>query len=152
MSKENRRELSKLEKRYKRLRWTQVILAWLSGGFAILPALAVMLKVGLRYKAAEQSWSLAGFAVIVFGIGVAFMLRGLIVKYGSKLPWSLGATIGSWIMTALLWSLQKIIEDALYISLALAIGCSVALILGSISDLCKAQADGLEQEYNRRQN
>lgn len=152
MSKENRRELSRLEKRYKRLRWTQTILGWLSVIVAIAPVTWVTFKVGVEYKEAEQSWSLAGFAIIIIAIGVILMTSGLIFKYREKLPWALLATVGSWIMTALLWSLQKIIGDALYISLALAIGCSAALILGSISDLCKVQADGIEQEYHRRQD
>ena len=61
------------------------------------------------------------------------------------------AAVGSWIMTGFIFVVYKIIEDALWLSLALAIGCTVATVLSAISDLCKTQADAMESEYYRRQ-
>ena len=148
---EEKKELSELEKRYKRLRWAQWILFALSIVVAILPGVVVAFKVASRFKAAKSGWSLAGFAVIVLGIGALFIMRGLLRKFQAQLPWALSATVGTWVLTFLLLSLQNIVEDAFYISLALAIGCSAALIMGSIGDLCKAQADSIQQEYIRRQ-
>lgn len=149
---DEKKELSALEKRYQRLRWAQWILFALSIITATCPGAAVAIKVGLRYKSAENGWSLAGFCIVVLGIAIAFMIRGLFRKFSDKISWVLGATVASWVLVLLLWSLQAIIEDALLISWALGIGCSVALIISSISDLCKVQADGIEEEYKRRQN
>lgn len=148
---DEKRELSELEKRYKRLRWSQWILLVLSVIVSILPAVVVALKVAARFESAESGWRLAGFAIVVLGVGALFIMRGLLRKFQDKLPWALSATVGSWILALLLLSLQNIVEDAFFISLALAIGCSVALIMGSISDLCKVQADSIQEEYIRRQ-
>ena len=145
-----KRELTDLEKRYERLRWAQWILFACSIISAILPAAIVAFRVAPKLQNTESKVGLAGFAVVILVLGAILMTWGLIVKYRDKLPWALLATVGSWILYLLIWSIQKIAEDAMFISLALAIGCSVALITGSISDFCKASADGLEQEYNRR--
>jgi hypothetical protein len=59
--------------------------------------------------------------------------------------------IGTWIMTGFISAIRAIVEDALVISFALAIGCSVAAVMSGISDLCKVQADAIRDEYNRRQ-
>lgn len=152
MDEEKKDELTELEKKYQRLRWAQWIIFAVSVVTAILPAVVVAIKVGLKFKSSESGWSLAGFAVVVLGIGAAFILRGLLRKFSDEIPWALGAMVASWVLVLLLWSLQAIIEDALLISWALAIGCSVALVLGSISDLCKALADGIQEEYRRRQD
>jgi hypothetical protein len=146
-----KRELTDLEKRYKRLRWAQWILFVCSIISAILPAVIVAFRVAPRLANVESRVGIAGFAVVILVIGVVLMARGLIVKYREKLPWALLATVGAWILFLLIWSVQKIAEDAMFISLALAIGCSVALIMGAVSDSCKASADGIEQEYHRRQ-
>ena len=146
-----KRELTDLEKRYKRLRWAQWILFVCSIISAILPAVIVAFRVAPKLANAESRVGLAGFAVVILVIGAILMTWGLIMKYRDKLPWALLAAVGSWILYFLILSIQKIAEDAMFISLALAIGCSVALIAGSISDFCKAQADGIEQEYHRRQ-
>lgn len=147
---EKERELAELEKKYKRARWAQWILFALSVISALGPAIVVTIKVGMRYKSAESGWSLAGFSIVILGIGVAFILRGLLRKFAEKIPWTTGAMIGSWILVLLLWSLKAIIQDALYIALALAIGSSVAIILATISDFYEVHADGLEAEYKRR--
>lgn len=146
-----KRELTDLEKRYKRLRWAQWILFVCSIISAILPAVIVAFRVAPRFKSTESRWGLAGFAVVILVVGAVLMTWGLISKYKDKLPWALIATVGAWILYLLIWSIQKIAEDALFITLALAIGCSVALVMGAVSDSCKAQADGIEQEYHRRQ-
>ena len=148
---EKERALTELEKRYKRYRWTQWILFAVSIIAAVAPATIVTIRVGLRYKSAESGWSLAGFSIVIFGLGLALIMRGLFRKFADKIPWAMGAVVGSWILVLLLWSLQAIIEDALNIALALAIGSSVAIIVATISDFYKAQADGLEAEYKRRQ-
>lgn len=143
----NKSELYKIEKRYKRLRWVQHILFWLSVISAVIPAFIVTLKVGLRYTESEESWSLAVFSVAIFALGLIFVLRGLLRKFAEKISWALGATVACWVMLLILWSLERIIDDALLIAWALSIGCSVALIMSSISDLCKVQADCLKEEY-----
>lgn len=147
----NRKELTDLEKKYKRLRWTQWILFILSIITAITPAVIVAVRVAPRFESTESRWGLAGFAVVIISIGAILMLWGLIMKYRDKLPWLLLPTVISWLLFLLIWSIRKIADDAFFIALALAIGCSVAIIMSMISDFCKASADGIQQEYNRRQ-
>lgn len=149
-----KRELTRLEKKYKGLRWAQHILFWLSIISAVVPCAVAVLKTGLIYSVAEDEsgkWSLAGYAVFVVAVGVILMAKGLMSKFKDKLPWATSAVIGTWIMTAFIAAIKAIVEDALIISLTLAIGCTVAAVLSSISDLCKVQADSLRDEYNRRQ-
>ena len=146
-----KRELTRLEKRYRGLRWAQHILFWLSIISAVAPCAVAVLKTGLVYKAqVDARWALAGYAVFVIAVGVLLMVKGLMSKFSDKLPWATSAVIGTWIMTAFIAVIKSIVEDALIISLALAIGCTVAAVLSSISDLCRAQADALRDEYNRR--
>lgn len=146
-----KKELTDLEKKYKRLRWTQWILFILSIITAITPAVIVAVRVAPRFESTESRWGLAGFAVVIISIGAILMLWGLIMKYRDKLPWLLLPTVISWLLFLLIWSIRKIADDAFFIALALAIGCSVAIIMSMISDFYKASADGIQQEYNRRQ-
>ena len=146
-----KRELTRLEKRYKGLRWAQYILFGLSILAATVPCAVAVIKTGLVYKAEESAkWSLGGYAIFVVAVGAVLMLKGLRDKFRDKLPWATSAVIGTWIMTGFIAVIKAIVEDALIISLTLAIGCTVAAVLSSISDLCRAQADALRDEYNRR--
>lgn len=146
-----KRELTRLEKRYKGLRWAQHILFWLSILAATVPGAVAVIKTGLVYKAEESAkWSLGAYAIFVVAVGAVLMLKGLRDKFRDKLPWATSAVIGTWIMTGFIAVIKAIVEDALIISLTLAIGCTVAAVLSSISDLCRAQADSLRDEYNRR--
>ena len=146
-----RRKLTRLEKRYKRLRWSQHILFWLSVISAIMPCAIAVLNRGIIYKAQEEKrWALAGYAVFVIFVGVLLLAKGLREKFRDKLPWSTGAVIGAWIMTGFIAAIKAIIEDTLIISFALAVGCTAAAVLAAISDHCEAQADALRDEYNRR--
>ncbi len=153
-SKAPKRELTKLEKRYKSLRWAQYILFFLSIIVAIVPAAIAVVKTGLVYTVSENEggkWSLTVYAIFVISVGVLLMAKGLMSRFKDKLPWATVAVIGTWIMTGFISAIRAIVEDALVISLALAIGCSVAAVLSGISDLCKTQADVMRDEYNRRQ-
>lgn len=145
-----KRELTRLEKKYKGLRWTQHILFWLSILAATVPGAVAVLKTGLVYKTESAKWSLGGYVIFVVAVVAILMIKGLRDKFRDKLPWATRAVIGAWIMTGFIAVIKTIVEDAYILSLTLAIGCTVAAVLGSISDLCKAQADSLEDEYNRR--
>ena len=145
-----KRELTRLEKKYKGLRWTQHILFWLSILAATVPGAVAVLKTGVVYKTESEKWSISGFVVFIIAVSAILMVSGLRDKFRDKLPWAMKAVVGSWVMFVFIWIIKSIIEDAYIISLVLAIGCTVAAVLGSISNLCEAQADSLEAEYNRR--
>lgn len=157
MAKKNKtpkEELTPFEKRYKRLRWAHYILFRVSILTAIVPAVVVAFNTGLIFHEARNEdgkWRLAGFAIFIVVIVVLLMIKGLRDKLKDKMPWSVAAAVGSWIMTGFIFIVYKIIEDALWLSLALAIGCTVATVLSAISDLCETQADAMESEYYRRQ-
>ena len=146
-----KRELTRLEKKYKCLRWTQYILFGLSIISAIVPCAVAVINTGLVYKAEEGGrWALGGYAVFVIAVGAVLMIKGLRDKFRDKLPWATAAATGTWIMTGFIAVIKSIVEDAFIISFTLAISCTVAAVLSSISDLCRAQADSLKDEYNRR--
>lgn len=147
--KKEKKELSKLEKRYPRLRLAQVIFLVLSIISALGPAIVVAVSEASTFKRADEGWSLAGYAVVIIGIGVLCVCGGLLAKYRDKLPWALRATVVAWVMVFALHALRSIIDEAFWISLALAIGCSAAIILASISDWYGAIADGIEDEYKK---
>lgn len=146
---DKKQDITELEKRYPRLRVAQVILLVLSIISALGPATAVAISEASTFKSAEEGWSLAGYAVVIIGIGVLCVCGGLLSKYRDKLPWTLTATAAAWVMTFALGALRSIIDNAFWISFALAIGCSAAIIMASISDLCGATADGIEDEYKK---
>jgi ABC-type iron transport system FetAB permease component len=145
-----KRELTKLEKRYKKLRWSQYILFVVSIAFAIVPCAVAIIKTGIAYKTEGTKWSLSGYVVFLVMFAILLIFKGLREKFRDKIPWSTGAAIGMWVMTGFIMAIKAIIEDALILSFVIAMGCTIASVLCVISDYSKTQADALETEYRRR--
>ena len=145
------RLLKSLNAKYKWCRWLQWITLVLSVMVSVTPGTTVAIKVARVLKEdAKAKWSLAGFAIFILCVAVLIVLRALDKKFAHKLPWALQAALWMWVMTIVIYALQKIIVQAAQISLALAIGTSAAFVLSLVSDVFKVIADGLKEEYKIR--
>ena len=136
-----------LQVKYRRLKLLQWFCFILSVASATVPPFVAALKVAPVLKDAGSKWGLAGYAVFVLAIAGLIVWRGLSKKYASKLPWAMSVAILAWGLAALLFSLQKIIDEALYISFMFAIGASVAFVLSCLTDLFKTIAAQVREEW-----
>ena len=140
--------MKRLDRKYKWCRWLQWITLVFSVIISIAPGATVAIKVARVLKDdTKAKWGLAGFAVFILLIAVLIVLRALDKKFAHKLPWALQAMIWMWVMTIIIYALQKIIVQAAQISLALAIGTSAAFVLSLASEIFKTTADGDLLEY-----
>ena len=135
--------LKRIYRRYKALRTICFIL---SVEAAVAPSVLAAIKVAPVLKDTGSRWGLAGYAVIILVLAGLIIWRGLSKKYAHKLPWALSVSILSWGLVALLTSLQRIISQALYISIAFAIGATVALVLSVLCDLFSTLAANVREE------
>lgn len=126
--------LTRLRRRYKLLGAACFVLSLIS---AIVPGTVAAIKVAPKLKDTGSRWGLAGYAIVIVCIAGLIVWRALSKKYASKLPWALSATIWMWALTAVLFALQKIIDEALLLTFVFAIGASVAFVLSSLTDLFK---------------
>lgn len=131
-------------RRLKLLQWSCFILSIIS---ATVPPFVAALKVAPILKDAGSKWGLAGYAVFILAIAGIIVWRGLSKKYAHKLPWALSVGILAWGLTALLFSLQRIIDEALYIAFVFALGASVAFVLSCLTDLFKALSAQVREEW-----
>ena len=113
---------------------------------ASVPGVIAAIKVAPVLKDTGSRRGLAAYAVILLMISGLIIWRGLSKKYAHKLPWALSVSILSWGLVVLLTSLQRIISEALYISLAFAMGATVALMLSALCDLCGILAANVREE------
>ena len=139
--------LTRQFRRYKLLWLACLILSVVS---AIAPGVVAAIKVAPALKDSGSKWGLAGYAVVIICIAALVVWRALSKKYASKLPWALSAMIWMWALTAVLFALQKIIDEALLITFVFAIGASVAVVLSCLTDLFGALAKQTGEELKIR--
>lgn len=138
-----------LEKRYKVCKWLELISFILSIVFAVVPGIAAAFHVAPAVKGVGPKMGLAGYAMFLVAVGVLIVLNSLGKAFAHKLPWVLTALVSSWILAFLLISLRSIIDQAVIIAVAFAIGCSAAFIMSSASLLFKAVANMTSDEFYR---
>ena len=141
--------LKKLERRYKRCKVLKGVLLIVSVVVAVAPAVFVAVRVAPSFPKAKIGEGLATFAIFILAAGLIFVIRGLKKRYASKLPWATTTLLWSWVLFFLIYSLQSVISQARQISLALAIGVSVAFVLSLGSELCATLEKAAEDEYKR---
>ena len=127
--------LLRLTRQYKRYKLLWLGCLVLSVASAIVPGVVAAIKVAPALKDSSSRWGLAGYAVVIIAIAAIIIWRALSKKYAPKLPWALSAVIWMWALTGVLFALQKIIDEAVYISFVFALGTSGALVLSSLADL-----------------
>jgi Na+/melibiose symporter-like transporter len=137
-------KLQRKYRRYKLLRWSCLILSIIS---ATVPPFTAALQVAKIIPDKAGKWGLAGYAVFVLAIAALIVWRGLSKKYAPKLPWALGVAILAWGLAAFLFSMRKVIDEAVYISFVFALGASGALVLSFLSDLFNTLATQVREEY-----
>ena len=124
--------LQRLRRRYRLLWLFSFVLSIIS---AIVPGAVAAIKVAPKLKDTGSRWGLAGYAIVIICIAALIVWRALSKKYANRLPWAISATIWMWALTAVLFALQKIIDEALLITFVFAIGTSVAFVLSCLTDL-----------------
>lgn len=142
-------KLKRLDKRYKSCKVLKWLFGILSIPFAILPPVCVAFRVAPAIPKTSVWVGVTGFAAFLLAIGLLFVIRGLNRRYGQKLPWATTCTLGSWTMWAFVTAVEKIIEQAGQIALALALGSSVAFILSLGSECFRVMERNAEEEYKR---
>lgn len=141
--------LKRLDKRYKSCKVLKWVLGVTSILFAILPPIYVAFKVAPAIPKTNVWAGVTGFAAFLLAIGLLFIIRGLNRRYGQKLPWATTYVLGSWTMWAFIVALERVIDQAGQISLALALGSSVAFILSLGSECFRVMEKTAEEEYKR---
>ena len=139
----------KLEKRKKVLRWIQSIAFWLSLASCSVPLIISCIRVIPTVETKAQKWSIGGVAVIITAIILCVVLRSLISKYITKIPYTLIVVVVSVVMLVLAYCLKIIIDDAIAILWVASISSSVAFVLELVSRLCKAMAEYTDEEIRR---
>lgn len=143
---ERLKRLNRAYKTYKVLKWVFLIV---SIAVALCPAIVTAIRVAPYVPKPAPYVSIASFAAVIIAIGIGLVLGGLIRRYGHKLPWAIWGLCGSWIMYLVLYSLGKVIKQAEQVSLALAIGMSIAAVLAITSDLFAAFEKQCEEEFKK---
>ena len=141
--------LKKLDKKYKTCKVLKWMLLVMSITCAICPALVVAFKVAPSIPRVEFRTGIATSAAFLLAIGLIFVIWGLEKRFGHKLPWATTTLLRSWVLYFAIFSLKKVIVQSEQISLALAIGASVAFVLSFGSELCKTLEKNAEEEYKR---
>ena len=142
-------KLKRLDKRYKSCKVFKWLFGILSIPFAIVPPVCVAFRVAPAIPKTSVWVGVTGVAAFLLAIGLLFVIRGLNRRYGQKLPWATTCTLGSWTMWAFVTAVEKIIEQAGQIALALALGSSVAFILSLGSECFRVMERNAEEEYKR---
>ena len=142
-------KLKRLDKRYKTCKVLKWIFGILSIPFAIVHPVCVAFRVAPTIPKTSVWVGVTGVAAFLLAIGLLFVIRGLNRRYGQKLPWATTCTLGSWTMWAFVTAVEKIIEQAGQIALALALGSSVAFILSLGSECFRVMERNAEEEYKR---
>lgn len=142
-------KLKKLDKKYKCCKVLKWVLLILSLIVAVAPAVFVAFKVAPYVPTVSFRVGLSCVALFVLAIGLIFIIRGLNTRYGHKLPWATTPLVWCWILYLLLFSLEKVITQARQISLALAVGSSIAFVLVLASEIFRVTEGLTKEEYER---
>lgn len=141
-----RTRMNRKYKTYKVIKWASLICSIIS---AILPAVLVAIKVAPSFPHVSVGVGVASVGAFVLALGLIFIIRGLEKRYGKHLPWATTTVLWSWVLWGMIFATQKVIAQAAQISLALAIGASVAFVLSLVSDLFKVLEKTIKEEYDR---
>ena len=80
-------------KKYKKYRWAQRILFWLAVASCIIPTLWATVSVGVTVETAGRRIALSAVAVLMFGTVALIVLKSLVMKFVSRLPFTLTAML-----------------------------------------------------------
>ena len=138
-----------LKKRYKRMRWCQYALFALAILSCIVPVLLAVFKVGATVKTTEGKLALGGVAIFVGAIVALIVLRSLVIKFLSKLPFTLTALVSVGALLLLCLGLRSIINDAIVILAVGLVGAFVGLVFEAASMVFRAEADDAREMYLR---
>ena len=142
-------KLKALDRRYKVCKALKWVLGIASILVATVPPICVAFRVAPAIPKTSVWVGVTGVAAFILAIGLLFIIRGLNRRYGQKLPWATTYALGSWTVWAFVVALEKVIEQAGQVSLALAFGSSGAFILSLGSECFRVMEKTAEEEYMR---
>lgn len=137
-------------KKYKKYRWAQRILFCLAIASCVIPTLWTTISVGVTIETVDRRIALGGVAVFVCGAVALIVLKSLIMKFLSKLPFTLTVLIGVGVMFLVLIGIRKILDDAVLIVGVSLVGAFVGFGFEAASMICKAQAAEIKDLYLRK--
>lgn len=138
-----------MKKRYKRFRWAQYILFVLSIASCTLPIVVSSIRIIPTAKTTGSKFALGGVAAFFCAVIVLIVCKSLVVKFISKLPFTLTVLLSIGAMLLLMLCLKQIIDDAIAILLVGLIGALAGFALELGSMLCKSMAEEAKAIYLR---
>ncbi len=137
-------------KKYKKFRRVQRILFWLAIASCIVPTLWATVSVGATIETAGRRIALSAVAVLMCGTVALIVLKSLVMKFVSKLPFTLTVLIGVGMMFLVLIGIRQILDDAVLIMGVSLAGAFVGFVFEAASLICKAQAIEIYDLYLRK--
>jgi O-antigen/teichoic acid export membrane protein len=142
-------ERDKLKKQYKAFRIAQLACFIASIISCVLPVVISAIRVAPNIKETEDKIALSGVGIFIVAVVVLIVFRSIVVKYISKLPYTLTVVISVGVMLLLTVCLEKIIDDAIAVLIVAFIGAAVAFVLELVSMYLKSRANEIKEIYLR---
>lgn len=142
-------ERDKLKKQYKAFRISQLVCFIASIVSCVLPIIISAIRIAPNIKETEDKIALSGVGIFIVAVVVLIVFRSIVVKYISKLPYTLTVVISVGVMLLLTVCLEKIIDDAIAILMTAFIGAAVAFVLELVSMYLKSRANEIKEIYLR---
>ena len=137
-------------KKYKKYRWAQRILFWLAIASCIIPTLWATVSVGVTVETAGRRIALSAVAVLMFGTVALIVLKSLIMKFISKLPFTLTVLIGVGVLFMVLVGIRQILDEAVFVVGVSLAGAFLGFGFEAAHMICKAQANEIKELYLRK--
>lgn len=142
-------ERDKLKKQYKAFRIAQLACFISSIISCVLPVVISAIRIAPNIKETEDKIALSGVGIFIVAVVVLIVFRSIVVKYISKLPYTLTVVIAVGVMLLVTVCLEKIIDDAIAVLIVAFIGAAVAFVLELVSMYLKSRANEIKEIYLR---
>lgn len=146
------KDVGSIEKKKRMYKWARRITFAMSIGFCIVPVLVAAIDIVPRVESKSEVISISVVGAVIASIVVLVVLKSLIAKYISILPYSSFVLVGSGILLALTWGLKQIIDDAIAILTIATIGACVGFAFELASRYCKNKLAELKERYKDNTN
>lgn len=137
-------------KKYKKYRWARRILLWCAIASCIIPTLWATVSVGVSIETVGSKIALSVVTVLMCGTVLLIVLKSLVMKFISKLPFTLTVLIGVGVLFMILIGIRQILDDALFVVGVSLAGAFVGFGFEAASMICKAQAIEIKELYLRK--
>jgi membrane-associated HD superfamily phosphohydrolase len=116
----------------------------------VAPAIITALYVSPATKTTESKWALGGVALFTIALVILIVMRSLVKKYISKVPYTLTAFIAMLVVLLLMVCIKRIIDDAITIFFFGVIGAAFGFAFEMTSSYFKMRASDEDLKIKRR--